>query len=132
MGNTLSFLHFNRSTLPEPVLENGKIIEEREKVKAEVIYNFRQKREIVFQQREKERQSRRQLKAQQLQMFEDLQVKPFISHTFFTEPFCKLKFRAFLQHMLQKSKSSLPVQHQGSDADGERCVLSGCEIKPGL
>ncbi|XP_055495019.1 androglobin isoform X2 [Leucoraja erinacea] len=70
----MEWTKYIRSTLPEPVLENGKIIEEREKVKAEVIYNFRQKREIVFQQREKERQSRRQLKAQQLQMFEDLQA----------------------------------------------------------
>ncbi|XP_078261657.1 androglobin [Rhinoraja longicauda] len=63
-----------RTSLPEPVLENGTIIEEREKIKTEIIHYFRQKREIVSEQREKERQTRRQLKARQLQMFEALQA----------------------------------------------------------
>ncbi|XP_051867185.1 androglobin [Pristis pectinata] len=70
----MKWTQYVRSTLPEPVLENEKIIEEREKIKTEEIHNFRQRREIVFERRERERQTRRQLKAQHLQMYEDLQA----------------------------------------------------------
>ncbi|XP_072907569.1 androglobin [Hemitrygon akajei] len=70
----MKWTQYIRSTLPEPILQNEKIIEEQEKIKTEEIHNFRQKREIVFEQRERERQTRRQLKAKQLQMYEDLQA----------------------------------------------------------
>ncbi|XP_072121754.1 androglobin isoform X2 [Mobula birostris] len=70
----MKWTQYIRSTLPEPILQNEKIIEEQEKIKAEEIHNFRQKRERVFEQRERERQTRRQLKAKQLQMYEDLQA----------------------------------------------------------
>ncbi|XP_059842346.1 androglobin isoform X2 [Hypanus sabinus] len=70
----MKWTQYIRSTLPEPILQNEKIIEEQEKIKTEEIHNFRQKRKIVFEQRERERQTRRQLKAKQLQMYEDLQA----------------------------------------------------------
>ncbi|XP_069788343.1 androglobin isoform X3 [Narcine bancroftii] len=70
----MKWIKYVRATLPEPVLEGEKIIEEQEKIKTEEIHNFRQRREIVFEHRDHERQTRRQLKAQQLRMFEDLQA----------------------------------------------------------
>ncbi|GCC30604.1 hypothetical protein chiPu_0009055 [Chiloscyllium punctatum] len=62
-----------RTTRPVPVLLDEHIFEEQGKSKAEEIRKFRQRREMILEQREKERQARRQLKTQQLQMCEALQ-----------------------------------------------------------
>ncbi|XP_067845424.1 androglobin isoform X1 [Heptranchias perlo] len=70
----MKWTHYVRTTLPEPVLKDERTDEEQERSKAEEIHKFRQKREVVLEQRERERQARRQLKAQQLQMYEDLQA----------------------------------------------------------
>uniref|UniRef100_UPI00398E3939 androglobin isoform X2 n=1 Tax=Pristiophorus japonicus TaxID=55135 RepID=UPI00398E3939 len=70
----MKWTHYLRTTRPEPILHDERIIEEQEKSKAEEIHKFRQRRDIVLEQRGRERQARRQLKAQQLQMYEDLQT----------------------------------------------------------
>ncbi|XP_043552789.1 androglobin [Chiloscyllium plagiosum] len=64
---------FVRTTRPVPVLLDEHIFEEQGKSKAEEIRKFRQRREMILEQREKERQARHQLKTQQLQMCEALQ-----------------------------------------------------------
>ncbi|XP_048456882.1 androglobin [Rhincodon typus] len=62
-----------RTTRRVPVLVDEYILEEQGNRKAEEIRKFRQRREVILEQRKKERQARRQLKAQQLQMYEAMQ-----------------------------------------------------------
>ncbi|XP_059504368.1 androglobin [Stegostoma tigrinum] len=62
-----------RTTRRVPVLMDEYVLEEQGNRKAEEIRKFRQRRQVILEQREKERQSRRQLKAQQLQMYEAMQ-----------------------------------------------------------
>ncbi|XP_072360829.1 androglobin isoform X2 [Scyliorhinus torazame] len=63
-----------RTTRPMPVLLDESVFEEQGKSKTEEIRKFRQRREVVLQQQERERLARHQLKAQQLTMYENLQV----------------------------------------------------------
>ncbi|XP_078086616.1 androglobin [Mustelus asterias] len=73
-NDTLHSFMGSGTTRPIPILVDETVIEEQGKSKAEEIHRFRQIREAVLQKREVERQTRCQLKAQQLKMYEDLQV----------------------------------------------------------
>ncbi|XP_064412031.1 androglobin isoform X2 [Latimeria chalumnae] len=64
---------FLRKTKPEAVLKDKTITEEQEREKAEEIRQYRQIREAMLEEREKERQARSLLKKQQLHMYEELQ-----------------------------------------------------------
>ncbi|XP_067900614.1 androglobin [Heterodontus francisci] len=70
----MKWTRYVRTTRPQPLLRDERTIEEQGKSKVEEIRKFRQRREVVLEQRETERQARRQLKAEQLQMYEDLQA----------------------------------------------------------
>ncbi|XP_078412758.1 androglobin-like [Cetorhinus maximus] len=74
LGEGMKWTRYVRTTRPVPILIGGSIYEEQGKSKAEEIRKFRQRREVVLKQRERERQARHQLKTQQLQMYEHLQA----------------------------------------------------------
>ncbi|XP_075780494.1 androglobin isoform X2 [Pelodiscus sinensis] len=62
-----------RKTMPEPVLRNDLIIQQQEMYKAEEINRFRELRELVLEQREKDQNARTLLKQNVLEMYERLQ-----------------------------------------------------------
>lgn len=60
--------------MSESVLRNESIIQQRETHKLEKINHFRELRELVLEQREKEQNARALLKQNVLEMYEKLQV----------------------------------------------------------
>eukprot|EP00075_Anas_platyrhynchos_P020871 XP_027310124.1 androglobin isoform X3 [Anas platyrhynchos] len=65
---------YMRKTMSESVLRNESIIQQRETHKLEKINHFRELRELVLEQREKEQNARALLKQNVLEMYEKLQA----------------------------------------------------------
>ncbi|KAG6937063.1 androglobin, partial [Chelydra serpentina] len=63
-----------RKTMPEPVLRNESIIQQQEMRKAEEINHFREFRQLVLEQREKDQNARTLLKQNVIEMYEHLQA----------------------------------------------------------
>uniref|UniRef100_A0A452GZU4 Globin domain-containing protein n=1 Tax=Gopherus agassizii TaxID=38772 RepID=A0A452GZU4_9SAUR len=70
----LDLTPYVRKTMPEPVLRNESIIQQQEMRKAEEINHFREFRQLVLEQREKDQNARTLLKQNILEMYEHLQV----------------------------------------------------------
>uniref|UniRef100_A0A8C0GB82 Androglobin n=1 Tax=Chelonoidis abingdonii TaxID=106734 RepID=A0A8C0GB82_CHEAB len=70
----LDLTPYVRKTMPEPVLRNESIIQQQEMRKAEEINHFRELRQLVLEQREKDQNARTLLKQNILEMYEHLQI----------------------------------------------------------
>ncbi|XP_067398314.1 androglobin isoform X2 [Emydura macquarii macquarii] len=70
----LDLTPYIRKTMPEPVLRNESIIQQQEMCKTEEINRFRELRELVLEQREKDQNARTLLKQNILEMYESLQA----------------------------------------------------------
>uniref|UniRef100_A0A8C8RYN9 Androglobin n=1 Tax=Pelusios castaneus TaxID=367368 RepID=A0A8C8RYN9_9SAUR len=93
-----------RKTMSEPVLRNESIIQQQEMHKTEEINHFRELRELVLEQREKDQNARTLLKQNILQMYENLQVSPKIGFlclrpSVHTKPVNLTVHQQFLRHL---------------------------------
>ncbi|XP_066556966.1 androglobin isoform X2 [Amia ocellicauda] len=70
----MDFTPFIRKSKPESVLKDESVTAEQERQKSEEIRRFRQMQALAVERREQEQRSRKYLKKQQLEMYEQLQV----------------------------------------------------------
>uniref|UniRef100_A0A674IHR4 Androglobin n=1 Tax=Terrapene triunguis TaxID=2587831 RepID=A0A674IHR4_9SAUR len=96
----LDLTPYVRKTMPEPVLRNESIIQQQEMRKAEEINRFRELRQLVLEQREKDQNARTLLKQNILEMYEHLQVRAQL---------CKYQRNMMVQSESKRSVWYIPV-----------------------